>query len=95
MKPSARYATAACRTRHYRERQAEKAQDTAVTSQPRRERRDKTGVRVGYQRVLVELHKLPVTNGLVITSPAAIERAVWEALPDRQRRRLQQRQETA
>lgn len=92
MRPSARYINAAHKTTAWRNR---RRQTAAVTSQTARQRQDKTGVRVGYARVVAELKQLPVSNGLVVTTPANLERAVWKALPDRQRQRLQQRQEAA
>jgi hypothetical protein len=82
MRPNARYATSACRTRHYRER---KARGRSVTSQRRR-----SGAQVSYHKALRELHGvIPLPQWIVV------ECALKAALPPTQRELLEQRERAA
>jgi hypothetical protein len=95
MKPSARYATAACRTRHYRERQAQPVQTPRVTSQKR------SGLQVSYQKALqaaisaIGSFAAARLAGSAVTDCEIAEQCVREALSQRQREQLDQRQEAA
>lgn len=55
MKPQARYATAACKTRHYRERKLATAQAARVTSQ--RSNRKPSGLQISYRKAQVALER--------------------------------------
>lgn len=88
MKPTARYATAACRTRHYRERKLAGEQTPCVTSQRRRSK--PSGLQISFwkaQKALEDYLDLRGASAPRNRSIAILE----EALSDKQRDELHSR----
>lgn len=90
MKPTARYATAACKTRHYRERKAEAERVPRVTSQHRRPK--PSGLQISFWKAqrLLELYFEIENPGAI--APRNLSLQILErALSEKQRDELHAR----